>query len=216
MSIAKVSPTRITLLAKKRELKIAARGHKLLKDKQDGLMREFMARIHEARTLREELQAILQKSFGAYVSATPLLSPTHIRAALALHTPRAEISTSMRHVMAVAIPSFSLTTSNDTYNRTDGEYSRPYGFLEPYGNIDVARKSVAGALPLIVTLAAVESAVMRLAEEIERTRRRASALEYVRIPALETTIRDVTLRLEEQNRDAVVSSMRIKALIEKK
>jgi V/A-type H+/Na+-transporting ATPase subunit D len=216
MSVAKASPTRITLLAKKREMKIATRGHKLLKDKQDGLMREFMARIHEAHALRKELHTLLHAVFRTYVSAATLLSPSHLRAILALHTPRTEIATHTRHVMAVAIPSFTLKQASNATRQNDDSTLRSFGFLETYGNIDKAQTMVTPALPLIIALAAVESAVHRLADEIERTRRRASALEHIRIPKLHTTIRDITLRLEEQNRDAVVSSMRVKALIQKK
>jgi V/A-type H+/Na+-transporting ATPase subunit D len=215
MSVAKASPTRITLLAKKREMKIATRGHKLLKDKQDGLMREFMARIHEAHALRKELHTLFHAVFRTYVSAATLLSPSHLRAILALHTPRTEIVTHNRHVMAVTIPSFTSRQKNITAGQK-ADVLHTFGFLETYGNIGKAQEMVVAALPLIIKLAAVESAVNRLAEEIERTRRRASALEHIRIPKLHTTIRDITLRLEEQNRDAVVSSMRVKALIQKK
>jgi V/A-type H+-transporting ATPase subunit D len=210
MSAVKPSPTRITLLAKKRELKIAKRGHKLLKDKQDGLMREFLSRIKDAQALREQLQTQLQKVFSTYVSASTLMSPQNIQSTFATHCARTKISTTERQVMSVKIPSFRLEDSSSTHGSV-----RPYGLLETYGNIDYAQAMLADVLPHIVHLAETESAVTRLAEEIERTRRRASALEHIRIPHIEHTIRDVTLRLEEQNRDAIVSTMRVKALISK-
>jgi len=207
MSAVKPSPTRITLLAKKREIKTALRGHRLLKDKQDGLMREFLTRIREARTLRTQLQETLQQGFATYVSAATLMSPQTIQRTFALHVPRANIRVHERQVMSVGIPSFAVEEA------TESHMTRPYGLLQTYGNIDRSREILHGILPLIVQLAAVESAVTRLAEEIERTRRRASALEHIRIPQLQATIRDITLRLEEQGRDAVVNTMRIKALI---
>ena len=209
MSGVKASPTRITLLAKKRELKTARRGHKLLKDKQDGLMREFLARIREAKQLREELQHVLKESFSLYVCASTLMSPSATKEAFALHCERTYVHAHERQVMSVRIPDFTVTKETTAYPCS----TRPYSILGTYGNIESARANVQASLPLIVTLAGVESAVTRLAEEIERTRRRASALEHIRIPQLEAIIRDITLRLEEQNRDAVVNTMRIKALI---
>jgi len=211
MSAAKPSPTRITLLAKKRELKVAKRGHKLLKDKQDGLMREFMARIRDVRTLRETLHTTLTEGLTTYVTASALMSPQTIRQSFALGTPRARIAVKERQVMSVGIPEFSLQEDIAPHAAM-----RPYGILSTYGNFDRARGMLRDVLPLIVRLAALESSITRLAEEIERTRRRASALEHLRIPALEAIIRDITLRLEEQNRDAVVNTMRIKALINAK
>lgn len=202
----KISPTRINLLAKKRELVVAKRGHKLLKDKRDGLMREFMSKVRAVRELRKSVNHLLVDAFREYVSASALMPTEVIDSALASSTTPALITVTERQVMSVPIPTFA---GADTLPKK----SLPYGFLESYGNLDHAISKFYMVYPHLIKLAELESTVERLALEIERTRRRASALENIRIPSLEATIRSIYLRLEEQNRDSVVNTMRVKALI---
>lgn len=211
----KVNPTRINLLRLKRELKVAKRGHKLLKDKRDGLMREFMGRIREVKELRARLNPELISAFTTYVSASAIMDPTKLANAFAAEhrdedtamsdVESGSITTSLRTVMSVKLPTFTPHTDHPT--------SLSYGYLESYGNLDIA---LARLLPLykdLLKLAELESAVERLAREIEQTRRRASSLEHLRIPALSVTIRAIQLRLDEQARDALVSTMRVKAAL---
>lgn len=205
-SAEKISPTRINLLAKKKELTVAKRGHKLLKDKRDGLMREFMSKVRDVQSLRMNVNGLLVDAFKSYVSASALMSPQTINNAFSYDTPASSIAVTERQVMSVSIPTF--TTEVSTEKRR-----LPYGFLESYGNLDNAIQKFYTVYPSLIKLAELESTVERLALEIERTRRRASALENIRIPLLDETIRMITLRLEEQNRDAVVNTMRVKALI---
>lgn len=202
----KISPTRINLLAKKRELSVAQRGHKLLKDKRDGLMREFMGKVRAVKVLRSQVNDLLVDAFREYVSASALMPPFVIDNALQGSTAPATIAVTERQVMSVSIPTF-------VGAETLAKQPLPYGFLESYGNLDNAISKFYVVYPYIIKLAELESTVERLALEIERTRRRASALENIRIPSLKTTIRSIYLRLEEQNRDAVVNTMRVKALI---
>jgi V/A-type H+/Na+-transporting ATPase subunit D len=206
MSSAKISPTRINLLAKKQELKVAERGHKLLKDKRDGLMREFMARVRDVRGLRTTVNDLMVDAFKSYVSASAIMPSQTITNAFSYDTPASTITVTERQVMSVGIPTFTVEVSK-------AKRHLPYGFLESYGNLDIAIKKFYEVYPSLVKLAELESTVERLALEIERTRRRASALENIRIPMLIETIRTITMRLEEQNRDAVVNTMRVKALI---
>lgn len=205
----KVNPTRINLLKLKNELKVAKRGHKLLKDKRDGLMREFMGRVREVRELRARLNPALIEAFGNYVSAAAIMNPKKLENAFKAPRNVGQIRTSVRSVMSVALPSFKLDTS--------GKSSKtfPYGYLESYGNLDTALTRLRELYTDLVRLAELESAVERLAREIEQTRRRASALEHFRIPALHTTIKSIAFRLDEQARDALVSTMRVKANITK-
>lgn len=202
----KISPTRINLLAKKRELVVAQRGHKLLKDKRDGLMREFMGKVRDVRTLRHQVNDLLVDAFREYVSASALMPTQVIDNALRSSAAPATISVTERQVMSVPIPTFAGAEQLT-------KQPLPYGFLESYGNLDHAISKFYVVYPHLIKLAELESAVERLALEIERTRRRASALENIRIPMLQETIRSIYLRLEEQNRDAVVNTMRVKALI---
>lgn len=202
----KISPTRINLLAKKRELVVAERGHKLLKDKRDGLMREFMTKVRDVKEVRSTTNDLLVDAFKSYVSASAIMDPKSIDNAFAFGSPASSISVTERQIMSVSIPTFTVETDS-TRRRL------PYGFLESYGNLDNAVQKFYKVYPTLVKLAELESAVERLAIEIERTRRRASALENIRIPSLKATINIITMRLEEQNRDAVVGTMRVKALI---
>ena len=205
METLKVSPTRITLLTLKAELAVAKRGHTLLKDKRDGLMREFMHVVRDVQTLRSEVNTELIHGFEAYISASALVSPRIIDNAFIESKGTGTLTVTVRQVMSVSIPTFTAPAKNTTHF--------PYGFLESYGNMDRGMKKLYRAYPKLIKLAELESAVERLAREIERTRRRASALEHIRIPLLSNTIRMIHLRLEEQARDAVVNTMRVKALI---
>ena len=206
MAILKVNPTRINLLKLKRELKTAKRGHKLLKDKRDGLMREFMGRVREVKELRARTLLLLIEAFTHYSSVAAIMNPTKLENAFRMKKDVGGIETYTRSVMSVPLPSFTLGSQND-------QTSFPYGYLESYGNLDTALTRLRELYADLVRLAELESAVERLAREIEQTRRRASALEHFRIPALQHTIKSIALRLDEQARDALVSTMRVKANI---
>ncbi len=202
----KISPTRINLLAKKRELVVAERGHKLLKDKRDGLMREFMGKVRAVRELRLQVNHLLVDAFREYISASALMPTKVVNNAFQASGAPATLTVTERQVMSVPIPTFAGADALP-------KQSLPYGFLESYGNLDQAISKFYLVYPHLIKLAELESTIERLALEIERTRRRASALENIRIPSLQATIRSIYLRLEEQNRDAVVNTMRVKALI---
>lgn len=207
----KVNPTRINLLRLKRELKVAVRGHKLLKDKRDGLMREFLGRIREVKELRARLNPELMSAFTTYVSASSIMDPIKLKNAFdamratSAEIPQGTIQTSLRTVMSVKLPTFTPAVEKPI--------SLSYGYLESYGNLDIALARLAPLYRDLLKLAELESAVERLAREIEQTRRRASSLEHLRIPSLKTTIRAIQLRLDEQARDALVSTMRVKAAL---
>lgn len=207
MSQIKVSPTRINLLKLTRELKVAERGHKLLEDKRDGLMREFMRIVHETRELRLGVNQNLKKAFGNYISTSSLVSSRVLKSAFMQANTVGTIEVALRPIMSVPLPSFTLSGTPPTYS---------YGHIETYGDLDKAIEKLHSTYPSLIKLAELESSIERLAQEIERTRRRTSALEHIRIPALKEAIRFVRLRLEEQARDAVIGTMRVKDLITKK
>jgi len=203
----KISPTRINLLNLKKELKTAEKGYRLLKDKRDGLIKTFMAVIQETRDLRAKIEESLPQALRTYVEASsPIADKIHD---IAFLLPNAEcyLEVETRSVMSVPIPQFKLHRSGRAF---------AYGLLETSGELDNSLVQLETALPLLIRLAELEKTVENLAEEIERTRRRTSALENVRIPNLKNNIRFITQRLEEQARDATVSTMRIKAMIEAK
>ena len=204
MAILKVSPTRIALLSLKKELKVAKKGHKLLKDKRDGLVKKFMAIIFEAKSLRESVEARLGSAFDSYTRASGMASSAALNTAFMVPNAKVELDVRILNVMSVKVPVF-------TINKTGSAFS--YGMLETTGDLDNAIVKFDEVFVDILRLAELEKTAENLAEEIEKTRRRVSALENVRIPNLNDTIKFITMQLDERARDAVVSTMRVKAMI---
>ncbi len=202
--ILKISPTRVALLNLKRELKVAEKGYKLLKDKRDGLMKVFLAVIRDARALRADIEDRSGDAFAMYARASALIHTKNLQAAFLEPGVSFALEVSTAHVMSVPVPTFDIKKSGDPY---------AYGMLESNADLDASIERFDGVLTDIVRLAALEKTAERLAEEIERTRRRVSALENTRIPNLRDTIRFINQQLEERARDAVVSTMRVKAMI---
>jgi len=202
--ILKVNPTRITLLNLKKELKVAQKGYKLLKDKRDGLMKKFMSTIREARTLRESVEERLGDAFTAYTRASALIHEKTIDVAFMLPGVTTNLDVKVKTVMSVPVPEFTIEKTGNAF---------AYGILETNGDLDTAISKFDEVFADIIKLAELEKTAENLAEEIERTRRRVSALENTRIPNLNDTIRFITSQLEERARDAVVSTMRVKAMI---
>lgn len=204
MAILKVSPTRVALLRLKKELKVAKKGHKLLKDKRDGLVKKFMAVIYETKALRESVEERLGSAFDSYTRATSMTAKQALETALMLPNAKIDLEVDVRSVMSVKIPEFTIEKSGSAFS---------YGMLETTGDLDNAMVKFDAVFVDILKLAELEKTAENLAEEIEKTRRRVSALENVRIPNLEDTIKFITMQLDERNRDAVVSTMRVKAMI---
>lgn len=204
MAILKVSPTRVSLLGLKKELKLAKKGHKLLKDKRDGLVKKFMVVIFEAKTLRESVEERLGSAFDSYTRASSMTAAAALDTAFMAPNAKIDLGVKIQSVMSVKIPEF-------TVEKTGSAFS--YGMLETTGDLDNAIVKFDEVFVDILRLAELEKTAEMLAEEIEKTRRRVSALENVRIPNLEDTIKFITMQLDERNRDAVVSTMRVKAMI---
>lgn len=200
----KINPTRINLLNLKRELKTAQRGYKLLKDKRDGLMQTFMGIIREVKVLREAVEAELGDAFKSYAVASAYMDDVAINRAFMLPNAKLSLEVKEKTLMSVPIPEMSIQKEGTLF---------AYGLMETSGGLDTAVEKLDRLFPKLIKLAELEKTVENLAIEIERTRRRASALENTRIPNIKESIRFITLRLEEQARDAVVSTMRIKAMI---
>ncbi|PIQ91452.1 MAG: V-type ATP synthase subunit D [Parcubacteria group bacterium CG11_big_fil_rev_8_21_14_0_20_39_22] len=202
--ILKVNPTRINLLNLKKELKVAKRGHKLLKDKRDGLMKKFMVAIYEVKDLRSRVETELGEVFKHYVRGSALMSQNATENAFLLPSAKISVEVSNETVMSVPTPRFSLTKKGNLFS---------YGLLETNAEIDTSVSKLDKSFADLIALAELEKTIENLAAEIERTRRRASALENTKIPNLNDTIKFITMRLEEQARDTIVGTMRIKAMI---
>lgn len=204
MAILKVNPTRIALLGLKKELKVAKKGHKLLKDKRDGLVKKFMAVIYEAKDLREKVEERLGSAFDSYSRASAMTAAATLDSAFLAPSAKINLGVKVNSVMSVKIPEFTVSKSGSAFS---------YGLYETTGDLDNAIVKFDDVIVDILRLAELEKTAENLAEEIEKTRRRVSALENVRIPNLEDTIKFITMQLDERNRDAVVSTMRVKAMI---
>lgn len=204
MAILKVNPTRIALLGLKKELRTAKKGHKLLKDKRDGLVKKFMAIIHETKALRESVEVRLGAAFDSYARASSMASRVALDTAFMVPNAKIDLGVKVNSVMSVKIPEFSIEKKGSAFS---------YGMLETTGDLDNAMVKFDAVFVDILKLAQLEKTAENLAEEIEKTRRRVSALENVRIPNLNDTIKFITMQLDERNRDAVVSTMRVKAMI---
>ena len=205
MAILNVNATRMTLLTLKSKIKGARRGHKLLKDKQDGLMQKFMEVIQEARRTREDVEAKLGGAFKNFIRASSLMNPEFIEGALLYSTADMELQVETKNVMSVRIPQFKLETKGDVLT---------YGFMQTSGELDASLQSLQDAFPLLIKLAEIEKSAEAIADELEKTRRRVNALEYRMIPDLEDTIKFIQMKLGEMERSAIVGTMRVKAQIE--
>ncbi len=205
MAILNVNPTRMALLGLKKKIKSAKRGHKLLKDKQDGLMQKFMEIIREAKRLREEVEEKLGGAFKNFIRASSLMPEEFVEGALLYSTAKTELTVKTKNVMSVCIPQFELKTEGDVIT---------YGYLQTSGELDMSLQSFQDVLPLLIELAEIEKSAEALADELEKTRRRVNALEYRMIPDLEDTIKFIQMKLGEMERSSIVNIMAVKARIE--
>ena len=200
----KVSPTRIALLNLKKELKVAQKGHKLLKDKRDGLIKKFMDIIYETKKQRDLVEERLSISFNSFLLARMAMTGKQLERAFLLPSCTVSLDVELKRVMSVPVPEISFEKNG---------YPFSYGLNDTNYDLDQSLRLLDELLPNILRLAELEKTAQNLSVEIEKTRRRVSALENIMIPELKTTIKFVAQQLEERARDAVVSTMRVKAMI---
>lgn len=198
----RVNPTRMELLRLKKRSRLAQRGHKLLKDKRDGLMQEFLAIIRRAKELRAQVDSLITSSLQHFIYAQAAMLP-EATMILQQATPYAiSLNTTQAQIMGVTIPHFTATVTK----REGGTI----GVWETSRELDVAMASFQILLPLLLELASVEKTAELLAIEIETTRRRVNALEYIVLPQLQHTIKYIRMKLDEQERASLVSTMAVK------
>jgi V/A-type H+-transporting ATPase subunit D len=203
--ILDVNATRMELLRLRKRLALARRGHKLLKDKQDELMRQFLLMVHEARRTRLTLEEHLAKAYQRFLFARAVLPTETLETALLATSASVRLSVELRPVMNLRVPSFEAEIGGDVHS---------YGLLFTSGELDVALEGYAAMVPEMVRLAEQEKTLEMLAQEIEVTRRRVNALEYILIPNLGDTIRHISLKLSEMERGDLVRLMKVKAMLE--
>lgn len=207
MAKLNVNPTRMELRRLKTRLKTATRGHKLLKDKSDEMVRQFMLLIRQNKSLREEIEGELGGALKDFMLARAVSSDAVIEEAIALPGVKLNLKTSERNLMGVDVPEFEIE---------EGENAElyPYSFASVTSELDSSIATLSTLLTKLLKLAEVEKACNMLADEIEKNRRRVNALEYVMIPQLEETIKYITMKLDENERSATIRLMKVKSMIE--
>ena len=207
MSVATVNPTRMELTKTKKRLSTAARGHKLLKDKQDEMARQFMIYIRRNKALREEIEALLGDAMGKMSLAEAEMGKISLEEALMISASSAPPVCTEKNVMSVRVPEIKQEASSAG--------GITYGFAFTSEKLDSAVLAMNELMPRLYELAAVEKACDMLADEMERTRRRVNALEYIMIPEMKATIKYITMKLEDNERSNTVRLMKIKDNIAK-
>ena len=200
----RINPTRMELLRLRKRATLAKKGHKLLKDKRDGLMQEFLKIMREAKDLRSRVDDLLTQSLQHFVIAQGSMLPEAIQMIQQLQLNTISLDVEEKNVMGVRIPLFDIDVK---------ESGEKYSVWETSPELDIAMKSFKEVLPLLLQLATIEKSAGLLAQEIETTRRRVNALEYVLIPQLQTTIKFIRMKLDEQERAAILITMHVKQSI---
>ena len=192
----------------KGRLKTARRGHKLLKDKRDELMRQFMDVVKLNKQLRTRVEEGLTGAFASLQVASSIMSPEMLEQALLYPRQSVELGMDFKNIMSVNVPVYSFHTKNN-----DPSEVYPYGFAQTSGELDDAVRELGDILPDLLRLAEIEKATQLLAAEIERTRRRVNALEYVKIPQMQQSIKYITMKLDENERANTIRLMKVKDMI---
>ena len=206
MTRLNVNPTRMELKKLKARLKTAVRGHKLLKDKSDEMIRRFSIIIRENKKLREQAEQELSSVLKEFAKARGLVSREEIERIFSMPTVTLSLGLSTSSVMNVEVPQIevSANTSDEIY---------PYSFTAITSEADYAVRQISKVIETLVKLASVEKTVQMLAKEIEKNKRRVNALEHVMIPQLEETIKYISAKLDENERGALTRLMKVKSMI---
>ena len=208
MAGTQVNPTRMELTRLKKKLVTAVRGHKLLKDKRDELMRQFLDKVRENKALREEVETALVSANQNFMLARAGMPDEMLNTALLAPKQELTISAGTQNVMSVEIPDFDFKTrtpdQNDMYS---------YGFAFTTGDLDDAILSLSEVFPKMLKLAEVEKSCQLMAAEIEKTRRRVNALEHVIIPETRKNIKYITMKLDENERSTQIRLMKVKDMM---
>ncbi|MCL2767896.1 MAG: V-type ATP synthase subunit D [Synergistaceae bacterium] len=207
MARLSINPNRMEMSRLKKRLVAAVRGHKMLKDKQDALIKAFLERAREGKQLREEVEKELAECNASFLISRAQTLPAMLEQALMIPGSKSTLSISWCNVMSVSVPEYDVHQDGRAVN---------YGFALTPGSLDVALERFSKLIPRLFFLAAKEKAIRLMAVEIERTRRRVNALEYVMIPNFNETIRYISMKLDEQERGTLSRLMKIKKIVREK
>ncbi len=208
MAVMNVNPTRMELTNLKRKLVTARRGHKLLKDKRDELMRRFLELVRENKALRLKVEAGIKQANAHMALARSVMSDEALSVALMMPAQKMELDVEEKNIMSVIVPQFHANVKA----AKDGEiYS--YGYAFTSCDLDDAVLALSDIMPDLLKLAEIEKTCQLLASEIEKTRRRVNALEHVMIPQYEDTIKYITMKLDEAERSSTTRLMKVKDMM---
>ncbi|MCR6516003.1 MAG: V-type ATP synthase subunit D [Clostridium sp.] len=212
MARLNVNPTRMELSKLKKRLATATRGHKLLKDKQDELMRQFINLVKYNNELRKAVEDELQGSLKDFVMARAVMSSEFLEEAIAYPKESIAVEVGNKNIMSVNVPVMNFK------RQLEGDEGSifPYGFANTSSELDDAITKLYGIVPKLLELAEVEKSCQLMADEIEKTRRRVNALEYMTIPQLQETIKYIRMKLDENERSALTRLMKVKSMIEQR
>ena len=208
MARLNVNPTRMVMSKLKGQLKVAIKGHKLMKDKRDELMRIFLDLAREIKALREEVEPMLEEVYGSFSVARAVMTPEMLEEALRYPKQSVKLVASEKNVMSIDVPSFDFEQEN---TQTGSVY--PYGFATTSGELDKSIEKLSVLFPKLLQLAGMEKEAMLIADEIEKTRRRVNALEYVKIPNYRETIKYIKMKLDENERGNQTRLMKVKDMM---
>jgi V/A-type H+-transporting ATPase subunit D len=202
--ILTVNPNRMELLKLKRRLELAIRGYKLLKDKRDALIQIFIKLVQENKETREAFDKKIREYMNEFLLATLYMGEDDQNSIFLFPQRKTTVKTEYQNIMSVKVPRFKVKEEGKLYT---------YGMIKTSPELDNSLKKYHEIVPLMVKMAELDKAIILLTEEIEKTRRRVNALEYVMIPNLEDTIKFITMKLDEMARSTNSAIMRIKEMI---
>ena len=208
MAVLNVSPTRMELTKVKNRYMVAVKGHKLLKDKRDELMRQFLDMIRETKELRLRVEEKMMEANRGFALANSVMQREALVSALMMPKQSVTLEIASRNVMGVDVPVFEVRQKTQTKGNAVS-----YGYAFTSGDLDTAIFALSDVLPDLLMLAQQEKAVQILAVEIEKTRRRVNALEYILIPNYQDTIRYIAMKLDENERSNLTRLMKIKDMM---
>ena len=202
--ILEVNATRMELMRLRKRRKLAQRGYDLLKKKQDELMRQFLEFLEQIGSLRKEIDDRLSAAHSNFLMARSVMDKETMEEAIMFPNQKLTLNVSTVPVMNLRLPKFDVESEGEVHS---------YGFLNTSGELDSALDAYSELLPEMLRLAQIERSVELLANEIEVTRRRVNALEYILIPNLNDTIKYITMRLDEMERSNLSRLMRVKEIV---
>ena len=208
MASKQITPTRMELTRLKKKLTTATRGHKLLKDKRDELMRQFLEKVRENKSLREHVEKGIEAANKNFLLARAGMQDQVLNTAMLAPKQRVSVEAGMENVMSVEIPTIDFKTRTPDQNDIFS-----YGFAFTSSDLDGAVKSLADVFPDMLKLAEIEKSCQLMAVEIEKTRRRVNALEHVMIPELQANIKYISMKLDENERSTQIRLMKVKDMV---